>query len=215
MPPQMRKLPMVRPPMHAGGGVGDPNGNSGAPGGAPGGTSGAKWARDEMVQRYALARGRFFERLFRFPDFDVFAAGVGVGTSTRSITVKSNGDSFVRLVAMRGVVNTFGSAGQGNNFEAKNVSFTLSADGLEDFTTSGETTLPVSFAEAFAEDSAPWLWLTAPPLLRVGETMSATLFANLAQIPEEVGWQGQLALRLCDDNVWCELYGYNYDDDGS
>lgn len=208
----MRKIPMIRPPMHAGGGVGDPNGNSGAPGLPPSATEGAKFARDEMVQRYALARGRFFERLFRFPDFDIFTAASTQATSTRSIDIKSNGDSFVRLVALRGVVNTFGSAGQGNNFEAKNVSFTLAADGVEDFTTSGQTTLPVSFAEAFADDSAPWLWLTAPPLLRVGETLAANITAIIAQIPEEVGWQPQLCLRLCDDNVWCELYGYSYDE---
>jgi hypothetical protein len=212
----MRKIPQVRPPAHAGGGIADPFGNSGSPGPATAGTSGAKWARDEMVQRYALARGRFFTRLFKFPAFDILDSISAVATSTRSIQIKSNGDSFVRLVAMRGVVNTFGSAGQGNNFEAKNISFTLQADGLEDFTTSGETTLPVTFAEAFADDAAPWLWLDAPPLLRVGETLSATTFYNLAQIPSDVGWRPELTLRLIDDNVWCELYGYDYaDGDGS
>ena len=114
----------------------------------------------------------------------------------------------MRLVALRGVVNTFGSAGQGNNFEAKNTFLQLEIDGLEDFTTSGKTVQPISFDAAFSENAAPWLWLSAPPILRVGETVSAIITMILAQIPEEVGWQAQLALRLVDDNVWCELYGY-------
>jgi hypothetical protein len=205
-----RVIPMVRPPLHAGGGVGDPNGNSGAPGLPPGGTSGAKFADDEARELYALARGRFVERLFVFPDFAIFEEATGPATDTQQIEVKSNGDSFVRLVAMRGVVNTFGSFGAGNNFEAKNTFLQLQADGLEDFTTSGKTVLPISFDAAFSENAAPWLWLAAPPLLRVGETLAATITVKQAQIPSEVGWQPQLALRLVDDAVWCQLYGSSY-----
>lgn len=205
--PQGRRIPMVRPPMHAGGGVGDPFGNSGAPGLPPAGESAGR-ARDEMIQRYALARGRWFERVFVFPPFLTFEAATGPATDTQFIDVKSNGGSFVRLVAMRGVVNTFGSAGAGNNFEARNTFLQLEIDGMEDFTTSGKQIQPISFATAFAEDSAPWLWLAAPPILRVGETVAATVTVNQGQIPSEVGWQPELALRLVDDDVWCELYGY-------
>lgn len=207
MPNPRPRTPMVRPPLHAGGGVGDPFGNSGAPGLPPPG-EGAKAARDEMIQQYALARGRFFERLFVFPDFAVLTNASVVNQDVQKIDVKSNGGSFVRLVAMRGVVNTFGSFGAGNNFEARNTFLQLEIDGLEDFTTSGQTVQPVSFATAFAEDSAPWLWLSAPPILRAGETIAATITMALAQIPDEVGWQAELALRLVDDEVWCELYGY-------
>lgn len=205
-----RVIPVVRPPLHAGGGVGDPNGNSGAPGLPPGGISGAKRADDEARELYALARGRFVERLFVFPDFAVFEQATGGDVDTQQIDIKSNGDSFVRLVAMRGVVNTFGSFGAGNNFELKNTFLQLEADGLEDFTTSGKTVLPVSFDVAFSESAAPWLWLAAPPLLRVGETLAATIRVNQAQIPAEIGWQPQLALRLVDDSIWCALYGYDY-----
>lgn len=198
---------MVRPPLHAGGGVGDPFGNSGAPGMPPPDGEGAERARDEAVQRYALARGRWFERVFVFPDFAVLQA-TGAPSDTQQIDVKSNGDSFVRLVALRGSVNTYGSFGAGNNFEARNTFLQLEIDGLEDFTTSGKTIQPISFDVAFSDSAAPWLWLSAPPILRVGETIAATVTVIQAQIPEEVGWQPQLALRLVDDNVWCELYGY-------
>jgi len=201
-----RRIPMVRPPMHAGGGVGDPFGNSGAPG-LPPDSEGAERARDEAVQRYALARGRWFERVFVFPDFLVFDAA-SLATDTQQIDVKSNGDSFVRLVALRGTVNTFGSAGAGNDFELRNTFLQIEIDGLEDFTTSGKTIQPISFACAFSDSAAPWLWLSAPPILRVGETVAATVTVIQAQIPSEVGWQPQLAFRLVDDNVWCELYGY-------
>jgi hypothetical protein len=206
--PNPRRIPMVRPPLHAAGGVGDPFGNSGAPGMPPPDREGDKAARDEMIQRYALARGRWFERVFVFPDFAIMTAASGVNSDAQQIDVKSNGDSFVRLVAMRGVVNTFGSFGAGNNFEAKNTFLQLEIDGLEDFTTSGKTVQPISFDAAFSENAAPWLWLSAPPILRVGETVAATVSMILAQIPSDIGWQAQLAFRLVDDNVWCELYGY-------
>lgn len=204
-----RRIPYVRPPVHAQGGVGDPNGNSGAPG-LPGPSEGQKRAYDEAILRYAIARGRFFERLFVFPDFAVLAA-TGASEDTQSIDVKSNGDSFVRLAALRGVVNTFGDFGAGNNFEAKNTFLTLGIDGLEEFTTSGKTTQPVSFAAAFAEDASPWMWLTAPPLIRVGETLAATVSVIQAQIPDKVGWQAQLVCRFIDDNAWCALYGIGDD----
>jgi hypothetical protein len=205
MPP---RIPMVRPPMHAGGGVGDPFGNSGAPGMPPPGGESVERARDDVVQRYALARGRWFERVFVFPDFAILTNASTTDNDTQQIDVKSNGDSFVRLVAMRGTVNTYGSAGAGNDFELRNTFLQLEIDGLEDFTTSGKTIQPISFANAFSDSAAPWVWLAAPPILRVGETISATVSMILAQIPDEVGWQAQFALRLVDDNVWCELYGY-------
>lgn len=203
-----RRIPGVRPPMHAGGGVGDPFGNSGAPGMPPPSES-AKRARDEAIERYALARGRWFERLFIFPAFDTFAASTPtLVESTQSIDIKSNGDSFVRLVAMRGVVATFGAAPLGGNYETVHTFFQMEIDGLEDFTTSGRTVQPSSFDMAFSESAAPWLWLAAPPILRVGETVAVKVTIDPTVITGEVAWQPQFGLRLVDDNVWCELYGY-------
>ena len=199
-----RHIPVVRPPMHAGGGVGDPFGTSGAPGMPP--SESAERARDEAIERYALARGRFFERIFRFPDFQILTA-LGPTTDTQQIDVKSNGDSFVRLVAIRGIVNTFGALPSGTNHEAANTFLQLEIDGLESFMTSGRVELPASFAILFSETAAPWLWLSAPPIIRVGETLSANVRVNAANMPPEVGWQPELALRLVDDNVWCALYG--------
>lgn len=201
-----RRIPMVRVPRHAGGGMADPFGNSGAPGMPPPSES-AQRGRDETIERYVMARGRWFERVFTFPDFAQFQP-TGITEDSQQIDVKSNGDSFVRLVAMRGVVNTFGSFGEGNDFEAKNTFLNLQIDGLEDFMTSGKTTQPTSFATLFSDSAAPWLWLGAPPILRVGETVAAIISVIQSQIPEGVAWQPQLSLRLIDDNVWCELYGY-------
>lgn len=201
-----RRIPGVRPPMHAGGGVGDPFGNSGAPGMPP--LESSQRARDEAIQRYALARGRWFERLFVFPDFALFPSGGTVVEDTQQIDVKSNGDSFVRLVAIRGIIATTGTTPTGTNYEESHSFLQLEIDGLEDFTTSGKTVQPVSFDVAFSNSAAPWLWLAAPPIIRVGETVAAKVTIDPAIITAETSWQPQLALRLVDDNVWCELYGY-------
>lgn len=197
---QPRRIPMVRTPLHASGGVGDPFGNSGAPNLPP--LEGGKRARDEAIERYALARGRFSERLFVFPQFQTLFTPAKL-SDTQQIDVKSNGDSFVRLVAMRGVINVIGALPNGN--EAANTFLQLGIDGLEDLMTSGKQAQPASFAVLFADESAPWFWFAAPPLLRVGETLQAQI--NVTQVPAEVAWQPELALRLVDDEVWCQLYG--------
>jgi hypothetical protein len=195
-----RRIPMVRPPRQAaGGGVGAPSfaNNSGAPG-QPSREDG-KRARDETRLRYALARVRFFERLFVFPQFAALSAATP--QDSQSIDIKSNGDSFVRLVAMRGCMTSNAPlTGQ----ELAQLFLTLSIDGLEDFTTSGQRQNPASFEIMFSESAAPWMWLAAPPLLRVGETISATIRTTVSG---EVALTPQFAVRLVDDNVWCELYG--------
>jgi hypothetical protein len=191
-------IPLVKPPGREAGSVGAaPWGASGAPGMPPSET--AKRARDEGRLRYALARGRFFERVFVFPQF----AGLqGATQDTQNIDVKSNGDSFVRLVALRG---TFTSSTTLNGQELASLFLDFEIDGLEDFMTSGRTRQPASFDILFSNSSAPWLWLAAPPLIRVGETIAATISA-LARVGEDI-LTPQLAVRLVDDNVWCELYG--------
>lgn len=194
---------MVRPPRHAQGGMADPFGNSGAPG-MPPDSEGAKRAHDEMVQRYELARGRFLERVFVFPSFDPLNAATP--SNQQSIDVKSNGDSFVRLVAFRGVVDTSDAVYSGA--ERLRTFLNMQIDGLEDFCTSGRQTQPASIAALFADESAPWFWFSAPPLLRVGETIAATMQA--APPPaggEGQSWLPQLVLRLVDDETWCQLYG--------
>jgi hypothetical protein len=197
-----RVIPVIRPPLHAAGGVGDPYGNSGAPGLPP--SENQKRARDETIERYALARGRFAERIFEFPTFQPLFLP-GPLTDSQQIDVKSNGDSFVRLVALRGVVNTLGALPSGTNFEAANTFLQIGIDGLEDLMTSGKQAQPASFAMLFSETAAPWFWFSAPPLIRVGETMQATV--TVQQVPAEVAWQPEVACRFVDDEVWCQLYG--------
>jgi hypothetical protein len=196
-----RRIPMVRPPRQAsGGGLGAPSyGNSGAPG-QPALERGQR-ARDETKLRYALGRGRFFERVFVFPDFAALAAG-GTPQDTQNIDVKSNGDSFVRLVAIRGAFDTDANL---TGKEGAELFLTLGIDGLEDLMTSGRTVQPASFAILFSESAAPWFWFAAPPLIRVGETLAATIRTTYSVSESTI--TPQLAVRLMDDNEWCKLYG--------
>lgn len=199
-----RQIPMVRPPRQAGGG--GSNAPSFGMSGAPGypNITGSKRAYDEMRLRYAMARGRFSERLFVFPQFAALNATTNP-FDTQQIDIKSNGDSFVRLVAMRGAFTENAAptgivAGQSN----AGLFALLNIDGLEDFMTSGRQSNPASFDIMFSNESAPWLWLAAPPLLRVGETLSVRISTILTGI--EYAITPQFAVRLVDDDVWCQLY---------
>lgn len=211
--PHPGRIPMVKPPMQSssgGGPMGAPSwGESGAPGMPP--SEDAKRARDEMVQRYTLARGRFFERVFTFPNLQaISAAGSPLPNNTVGrVDVKSNGGSFVRCVAMRGTAVRSDGAGLSAGLELAQLFLLLSVDGVEDFTTSGQATQPVSYETLFSEAAAPWFWFAAPPLLRVSETLSATISTTFQATSGEtqVTLTPQLTLRLIDDDAWCALYG--------
>lgn len=195
---RMGDVPMVRPPRFAhGGGAADAFGGSGAPGLSPG-----RDARDLSVQYSDDERGRFTERIFAFPQFAALPA-VG-GTDSQTIQVTSVRSSFVRLVALRGVLQ-MSSILPLTGLERAALMLRVQIDGEEDLTTSGTTSNPASFAALFADSSAPWLWFAAPPRLRVGDIIQATvtnnsLLAGPALTPEVV-------CRLVDDEWWQSLYG--------
>lgn len=206
------RSPLVRPPRFAqGGGVASAFGNSGAPSVPVPGTRrgrmlGIQYADDE--------RGRFTERIFEFPQFPALTAGgstVATAQSSQTIQVTSNRTSFLRLVALRGILQL--SSGDLTGFETANLMLRLQINGEEDLTTSGQKSNPSSFAMLFANPTAPWLWMACPPRLRVGDLIQATV-TNVTPGGEGVpSLTPEIALRLVDDEWWRALYGGDFDDE--
>lgn len=199
---RMGDVPLVRPARFAqGGGAADAFGTSGAPGLAHRGDLAVEYSDDE--------RGRFTERIFEFPQFAALAPGgsaVGAASDVQTIQVTSNRSSFVRLVALRGVLQ-FCDELPLTGLELANLQLRLQINGEEDLTTSGTTSSPSSFAALFANSAAPWLWLAAPPRLRVGDMVQATV-TNTWPVGEGApNLTPEVCLRLVDDEWWQSLYG--------
>jgi hypothetical protein len=210
----MSRIPLVRPPRFAqGGGAASAFGEvSGAPA-VP--VPGTRRARLLDLQYADDERGRFTERVFVFPAFPALVAGgatVVGAQSFQTIQIMSNRTSFVRLVALRGILtnsNTLPLTG----LELANLQLRLQINGEEDLTTSGQQSNPASFATLFAEQTAPWFWFACPPRLRVGDILQATVTNTTtgggATLTPEV------SCRIVDDEWWMALYGGGNDDDGS
>ena len=205
------RTPLVRPPRFAqGGGVAPAFGMSGAPV-VP--VPGSRRGRELAIQYADDERGRFTERIFEFPQFPALTAGgftAATATSAQTIQVTSNRTSFVRLVAVRGILQLSTAALDGT--ELAQLMLRLQINGEEDLTTSGQTSNPSSFAMLFSNPSAPWLWMACPPRLRVGDIVQATV-TNIAPAGEgSPSYTPEIACRLVDDDWWRALYGGDYDD---
>lgn len=209
-PPAQR--PLVRPPRFAqGGGVASAFGSSGAPAVPVPGTRRGKML---AIQYADDERGRFTERIFPFPQFPALTPGgltVATAQSSQQIEVTSNRTSFVRLVALRGILQA--STEDLTGFELANLFLRLQINGEEDLTTGGNQAGPASFDMLFATPTAPWLWMACPPRLRVGDTLQCTIFNALATGETVPSLTPQVALRLVDDEWWRALYGGDYDDE--
>jgi hypothetical protein len=201
------RIPLVRPPRFAmGGGAADAFGGSGAPG-IP--TPGSRRAAALAIQYADDERGRFTERMFEFPQFNALVAGgsgVSGATDSQIIEVVSNRTDFVRLVALRGTLQA-STLLPLTGLELAQLMLRLQINGEEDLTTSGVVSNPVSFAALFANSAAPWLWFAAPPRLRVGDILQATV-TNIAPAGEEAPLlTPEVTCRLVDDQWWRALYG--------
>jgi hypothetical protein len=206
------RTPLVRPPRFAqGGGVASAFGGSGAPS-VP--VPGTRRGRELAIQYADDERGRFTERIFEFPQYPPLLAGGAVvagATSAQTIQVTSNRTSFVRLVAIRGILQL--SDSQLSGFETANLMLRLQINGEEDLTTSGQKSNPSSFAMLFANPTAPWLWMACPPRLRTGDVVQATV-TNITPVGEGAPiLTPEIACRLVDDDWWRALYGGDYDDE--
>ena len=196
--PQRARL--VRPPRFAqGGGAAAPFGMSGAPDIA---TPRDQRAQDLARQFADDVRGRFTERVFRFPDVPLIAPGTQSNQST--IEIQSNRTSFVRLVALRGGIKSSSAAVPGP-YDLANITLLLSINGEENFTTDGQAAVFEEFDGLFSNTSAPWFWYAAPPRLRVGDNLSATFKNTLTG--EAASLQPYLLARIVDDAWWRALYG--------
>lgn len=206
-----RRTPLVRPPRFAQGGgaasaFGELSGSPAVP------TPDSRRGRELQIQYADDERGRFTERVFIFPQFAGLVAGgstVAGATQQQVIQVMSNRTSFVRLVALRGILANSTTTPL-SGLELAALQLRLQINGEEDLTTSGQQSNPASFATLFAEQTAPWFWFACPPRLRVGDILEATVTNNLtvggATLTPEV------ACRIVDDQWWRALYGGDYED---
>ena len=197
------RMSLVRPPRFAGGGGASPAfGMSGAP----------DVPRPESRRGKMLAiqvgddeRGRFTERIFEFPDWPILNAGVtGI---QQTVKIVSNRTSFVRLVAFRGVLSN-STVTPLTGLEEANLLLKLSINGEEDAITNGSAATSTSFAEAFSP-IAPWFWYAAPPRLRVGDEITATLANNFPVSEASPNLNARLALRIVDDQWWRAMYAHD------
>lgn len=202
----MSRIPLVKPPRFAGGGgAASAFGDSGAPMVPRPGSRRA----EELQEQYADdERGRFTERVFEFPQYGALAPGgaaVAAAVQTQQVEVVSNRTDFVRLVALRGVLqNTTVLPLTG--LELSFLQLRLQINGEEDFTTSGLVGGVSSFAALFANAAAPWFWFAAPPRLRVGDILLATV-TNIAPAAGGATLTPEVCARLVDDEWWRALYG--------
>jgi hypothetical protein len=203
------RTPLVRPPRFAqGGGAADAfDGMSGAPA-VP--TPNSRRGRELQIQYADDERGRFTERVFIFPQFaDLNPGGAFVAGAQQAQTIQimSNRTSFVRLVALRGILQNT-SVLPVSGLELAQLQLRLQINGEEDLTTSGQQSNPASFATLFAEQTAPWFWFACPPRLRVGDILQATV----TNVSPAVGGSSailtpEVACRIVDDEWWRALYG--------
>jgi hypothetical protein len=199
------RIPLVRPSRFAmGGGAADAYGGSGAPG-IP--TPGSRRAASLAIQYADDERGRFTERIFEFPQFKPLVPGPApVSVDQQIVEVVSNRTDFVRLVALRGTLQN-SSVLPLSGLELAQMMLRLQINGEEDLTTSGVITNPVSFAALFANSAAPWLWFSAPPRLRVGDIVMATVSSIVPVGDGAPTLTPEVTLRLVDDQWWRALYG--------
>ena len=196
------RMPLVRPPRFAGGGGASPSfGLSGAPD-----VPRPQSRRGKMlaIQVGDDERGRFTERVFTFPDFGAIP---GAGEDQEEVQIVSNRTSFVRLVAFRGVLAN-SSVTPLTGLEEAQLLLKLSINGEEDAITNGKAASAASFAELFSP-IAPWFWYAAPPRLRVGDIISATISNALPLSEESAELTPRLSLRIVDDQWWRAMYAHD------
>jgi hypothetical protein len=201
-------MSLVRPSRFAGGGGASPAfGLSGAP----------DVPRPESRRGKMLAiqvgddeRGRFTERVFEFPDFEGLAPqglGVATGTIQTTVPIVSNRTSFVRLVAFRGILS-LSDVLPLTGLEEANLLLKLSINGEEDAITNGKVATASSFGELFSP-IAPWFWYAAPPRLRSGDELTATLQNTFPPVEGSPTMNARLALRIVDDEWWRAMYAHD------
>lgn len=208
------RIPLVRPARFAGGGgVASAFGQSGAPA-VP--VPGSRRGQEIQIQYADDERGRFTERLFIFPQFAALQPGGPTAlnsSDTQQVQITSNRTSFVRLVAMRGVLQ-FSSVLPLTGLEEASLLLRLQINGEEDLITSGnQVNNGLSFASLFSADTAPWFWMAAPPRLRTSDILQATI-TNISVAGEgSPVLTPELSLRIVDDEWWRALYGGDFDDE--
>jgi|SRR5579862_1915647 len=207
MPQQRRSL--VKPPrQQMGGGAAPAFGSSGAPL-VP--IPDTERARELAIEYADDERGRFTERVFKVPPFNALAPGgpsVPAAIQSQSVQAVSNRTSFVRLVAIRGVLQN-SSVTPLTGLEAANLGLQVQINSQENLVTNGAAQAGnafVTFAEMFSDVAAPWFWFAAPPRMRVSDTVQVTV-VNLFPVAAEVNLTPAVSIRFVDEDWWMALYG--------
>jgi hypothetical protein len=178
----------------------------------------------EAVQRDA-ERGRFRERIIVWP-FGQIGGDPPFDRQTIEQTIVTCGPgnpSFVRMTAIRGLLAA--QSGDTTEIDLAILRLRLQCNGL-DLITDGQGGNTASFALLFGgvptdptlapdnddDPDVPWYWFAAPPRLRVGDKLVATVYDITRQ--ELKRHTPQLAARIIDDRYWQLMYTLDtaYDD---
>jgi len=176
-------------------------------------------SRAALLARQRAEEGAHFkERVLEFPAFTTISPGAP--SSTVRTAVPSNGGRFVRLVAMRGVIQSTNTPPV-TGLEPAGVLLRLVLNGTDDLIrselggsnsasfdmlfshTNGVYIIPAQLDATLTSD--PWFWFAAPPRLRAGDLLQATV-SNIATFEGGPSLLPELALRIVDAAWWERFY---------
>jgi len=153
-------------------------------------------------QRDDVADGHWRDRIFGF-DFDPIAPG---RAQTLVLTVTSMGGRHVRFLAMQGRVFPTGGASP-TGLEAGQTRLTLQINGQQNFVSGELGRNDASFGLLFGRaQRAPWYWFRAPPRMRAGDLVRATIASTLAPGEGVPDLQPTFAVRMMDDALWTRIF---------
>lgn len=156
--------------------------------------------RDLAQQRLDASRGRWNERILPM----VFGRLTGVAPQqTVQTPIQSLGSRYVRMLGFRGVLVADNSSLLG--VELASLRLQLLVNGQENLISS-ENANTASFAALFSDDSAPWYWFAAPPRMRTGDVLTATIIMVLALGEGTPQLTPELDFMMMDDEIFRELY---------
>lgn len=147
-------------------------------------------------------RGPFTGRVLEFPPW--LSIPPSTTAPTKSVRAVSDRSSYVRLVAMRGGIKSLNIAGP-LQLALANLMLELSIAGDVHFASDGQNVQAAEFDGLFTVKSQ-WYWFAAPPILRVGTKLGATVSNTFVGGEGNPSMQPYLMVRIVDEADWRELY---------
>lgn len=178
----------------------------------------------QEIQQTDRAAGRFVERTYEFPPFPTLTTAAP--SSTKEILLRSLGSKHLRLIAMRGVLQ--GATLPLVGVELANIFLRLTLNAQQDLIQTGSDQAQpqsnmASFAALFSTNivpgvfddvpqtmttnsASPWFWFAAPPRLRSGDKLTATVLNTFLTEGGVIPQTPELTLRVADDRWWNMTY---------